>query len=68
LLQRLETRRLSFPAWVLAYRYRERLYRVVISGQDAAVIQGQTPISYGRIAGVVLLGLLACLVLVLVVA
>lgn len=61
LLEGLETRRLSLPAWVLAYRYDGKLYRAVISGQDATVITGTSPFSYKRLllaigiaAGVVL--------------
>ncbi|MFV2073564.1 MAG: hypothetical protein ACC742_13035, partial [Thermoanaerobaculales bacterium] len=34
LLRRLVTRRFAFPSYVLAYRYRGKLYRIVISGQD----------------------------------
>ena len=68
LLQGLETRRLAFPAWVLAYRYRDQLYRVVISGQDAGTLLGKAPWSWARIllvvgvAAAVLLGLVAALV------
>ena len=61
LLRRLSTRRLSLPAWVLAYRYRGKLYRAVIHGQDASLVLGKAPWSWGKIAGVVaaLVGLLA---------
>lgn len=54
LLRGLETRRLALPAWVLAYRYRDELYRVVISGQDADAIEGRMPISPWRILAVIL--------------
>ncbi|MDF1797716.1 MAG: hypothetical protein P1V81_00945 [Planctomycetota bacterium] len=59
LLEGLETRRLAFPAWVLAYRYKQKLYRAVISGQDASVITGKAPWAIGRILMVVLLALAA---------
>jgi hypothetical protein len=49
LLEGLETSRLSFPAWVLAYRYKEKLYRAVISGQDVNAITGTSPFSYARL-------------------
>jgi len=48
--RRLSTRRTSFPAWVLAYRYRDRTYRTVISGQDPSCILGNAPISALKIA------------------
>ena len=52
-LRGLESRRVAFPAWVLAYRYRNRLYRTVLSGQDAARLLGEAPYSAFRIAAVV---------------
>ena len=59
LLRALGTRRLSFPSWVMAYRYRDELYRVVISGQDARCVQGSSPISWLKVAAVCLAVLLA---------
>jgi hypothetical protein len=35
---------------VLAYRYRDELYRVVISGQDAQCLHGDSPISWMKVA------------------
>ncbi len=67
LLEDLETLRLAAPAYVLAYRYRDALYRVVISGQDAACVIGKAPYSGTRIAaaaGAVLLVLLLVLLAV----
>ena len=61
LLRSLETRRLAFPAWVLAYRYRKVLYRVVISGQDAKCVRGKAPFSYAKlllVIGLVIGGLM----------
>ena len=52
-LKGLEARRVTFPAWVLAYRYKDRLYRTVLSGQDAACLKGEAPYSVARIAAVV---------------
>ena len=49
LLRDLDTRRRAFPAWVMAYRYRKRLYRVVISGQDGGKVLGRAPWSWPRI-------------------
>lgn len=52
-LRGLEARRVTFPAWVLAYRYKDRLYRTVLSGQDASCLKGEAPYSAARIAAVV---------------
>jgi len=52
LLRSLETDRLAFPAWVLAYRYKEKLYRAVVSGQDASIMTGEAPISFKRVFAV----------------
>lgn len=49
LLRALVTRRLSFPAWVLAYRYKNRLYRVVVCGQDGMHVAGDAPLSFAKI-------------------
>ena len=62
LLRGLHTRRLAFPAWVLAYRYRDELYRVVISGQDAQCLQGDSPISWAKVL-LVCVGVLSVLAL-----
>jgi ABC-type Fe3+-siderophore transport system permease subunit len=40
----------AFPAYAIAYRYRSRLYRTVISGEDPACVIGQTPISVLKVA------------------
>ncbi len=61
-LSSLHTTRLSLPVYVLAYRYRDKPYRVVVHGQDAAVVLGERPVSVWRVAAVVALGLVAVLV------
>jgi hypothetical protein len=53
LLRRLVTRRLAFPAWVMAYRYRGKAYRAVICGQDASLVVGSAPYSIWKILGVI---------------
>jgi hypothetical protein len=57
LLRSLVTRRLAFPAWVLAYRYRDELYRVVISGQDAHCLHGASPTSWVKVLLAIACGL-----------
>ena len=52
-LRGLAARRFAFPAWVLAYRYKNRLYRTVLSGQDASCLKGEAPYSAFRIAAAV---------------
>ena len=52
-LRGLDARRAAFPAWVLAYRYRKKLYRAVLSGQDASCLEGEAPYSALRIAAVI---------------
>ena len=44
-VEALVTQRLSLPAYVLAYRYRGRLYRVVICGQHTEYLIGKAPYS-----------------------
>ena len=51
-LQGLRTRRLSMPTYVLAYRYRGRLYRALVHGQNARAVFGTAPLSWARIFGV----------------
>lgn len=66
-LEGLTTRRLSMPTYVLAYRYRRSLYRVLIHGQDPSCVFGSSPISFWKvlftIAGV--LGVLAAVLALL---
>jgi hypothetical protein len=61
-LRGLQTRRLAFPAYAIAYRYRGRLYRTVISGQDRACVIGEAPRSAAKlllIAALILAGFAA---------
>lgn len=51
-LQGLRTRRLSMPTYVLAYRYKGKLYRALVHGQDARAVFGKAPLSWAKIAGV----------------
>ncbi len=59
LLRRLVTLRYAFPAYVVADRYRGRLFRTVISGQDAACVLGRAPYSLWKILGAIGAALLA---------
>lgn len=53
-LRKLVTRRLSLPAYVLAYRYKDSLHRVVICGQDKRLIIGSAPKSMLKMLAVAL--------------
>lgn len=67
-VRRLITRRYSLPAYVLAYRYRDRGYRVVICGQDARYIVGSSPFSnaklFALIGGIVLVVVILLLAMI----
>lgn len=58
LLRRLVTRRFAFPSYVLAYKYRGKLYRIVISGQDGTRILGAAPYAVAKIVLTGCLGLI----------
>jgi hypothetical protein len=65
-LSGLQTSHYALPAYVLAYRYGKKLYRVVVHGQDANCVLGEMPISWGKVAVTALVAL-AFLVLVFLV-
>lgn len=52
-LSELLTRRVALPAWILAYRYSGKLYRVVIHGQDAKTVTGSAPRSVWKILALI---------------
>ena len=58
-LRKLGTRRVGFPAYVIAYRYRGKLFRTVISGQDGRCVIGEAPRSWGKLALAILAAALA---------
>lgn len=65
-LSELLTRRVALPAWILAYRYGGKLYRVVVHGQDIKTVTGSAPRSLWKILGAILGGV-AVLTLIAVV-
>lgn len=68
-LRQLVTHRLSLPAYVLAYRYKDELYRVVICGQDSRLIIGRSPKSVLKIIATALaIALIGLLILALIAA
>ena len=62
------TRRLSLPAYVLAYRYKNDLYRVVICGQDVRMIIGKAPYSTAKMVLVAAAAIAAILFVLMIVA
>jgi hypothetical protein len=51
--RRLTTSRLGFPAYVLAYRYGDTVYRAIVHGQNPGIVHGSAPLSWLRIVMVV---------------
>ncbi len=50
------TERAALPAWVMAYRYRDKAYRAVIHGQRAGVVIGKAPLDATKVAFLILAG------------
>lgn len=68
MLSSLTTTRYALPAYVLAYRYGRKSYRVVVHGQDAALVLGEAPVSVWKVlltVGAVVLFILLALLFVL---
>jgi hypothetical protein len=59
LLRSLVTHRVALPAYVLAYRYRGKLFRAVVNGQDDACAFGDAPLSLAKVVLVAGLALAA---------
>lgn len=64
LLQSLKTTRVVLPAYVLAYSYGKKTYRVVVHGQDPRVVIGDAPTSWLKVM-LVVLGVVAAIALVI---
>ena len=56
------THRLSLPAYVLAYRYKDQLYRVVICGQNTRYLIGNAPYSPMKVFVVIFLTIVILLI------
>jgi hypothetical protein len=52
------------PVWILAYRYRDRVFRFLINGQNGRCT-GTAPTSYKKIAAVIVLSIAALLAVLL---
>ena len=64
LLEGLSSEPVLLPVWIMAYRYRDHLYRFLINGQTGKAT-GQAPVSWSKILGAIaivgLILLLLCL-------
>lgn len=67
-LRGLRTRRLSMPTYVLAYKYKGKLYRALVHGQDASAVFGSSPLSWVKVIGVSLAALAVLALLLLIFA
>ena len=59
-LRGLSTFRFGLPAYVMAYRYRNKVYRAIVHGQDARLVLGTAPYSVAKILLVIAAVLGAC--------
>ena len=50
LLEGYTTDRVALPAWVMAYRFRDRPYRAIVHGQRPEVVFGASPIDWAKVA------------------
>ncbi len=68
LLEGLRTHRFALPTYVSAYRYRGKLYRALVNGQNPSCTFGTAPYSIAKIALVIggAIGALLLVVLLLV--
>jgi hypothetical protein len=53
LIENLTTERVALPAWVLAYRFRGRLYRALVHGQRPEIVVGRSPLDWTKIAMII---------------
>ncbi|HYI01586.1 zinc ribbon domain-containing protein [Hyalangium sp.] len=65
-LSGLDTAHYALPAYVLAYRYGKKLYRVVVHGQDPSCVLGEKPVSWAKVAVAVLMALALVIVFLLI--
>ena len=54
LLEGYTTDRMALPAWVMAYRFRDRPYRAIVHGQRDGAVIGKAPVDRRKLAGLVL--------------
>lgn len=64
MLKSMQTTRCALPAYILTYRYRDRIYRALVHGQDGTRVVGKAPVSVAKIVAVcvAVLGLAALVI------
>ncbi len=65
-IEQLQSEPVLLPVWIMAYRYKEQLYRFIVNGQTGKA-SGQAPFSKAKALLVAALVLIAILILLLVV-
>jgi hypothetical protein len=64
-LEGLSSSTVLLPVWIMAYRYREQVYRFLVNGQTGRAT-GQAPVSWKKVAAaiavVALLAFMLCLI------
>lgn len=68
IVETLSTRRLALPVYLLSYRFRDRVYRVVVHGQRVNTLHGEAPQSAIKIVVGVLLAIVVSILLLLLLA
>jgi DNA-directed RNA polymerase subunit RPC12/RpoP len=63
-IEGLRGRPILLPVWILAYRYREQVFRVLINAQNGK-IAGAAPFSYNKLGAVIAIGCAAIALIVL---
>ena len=66
-LENLSSEPVLLPVWIMAYRYKERLFRFLVNGQSGQAT-GQAPLSMRKIASAIGLLILVILVVVALIA
>ena len=65
-IEQLQSEPVLLPVWIMAYRYKEQLYRFIVNGQTGKAT-GQAPFSKAKAVLVAVLVVLAILLVLLVV-
>lgn len=64
-LSGLSTDHYALPAYVLAYRYGKKLYRVVVHGQDPSCVLGEKPLSWAKVTVTFIVALAVTILVIL---
>lgn len=59
----MQSEAMLLPVWIMAYRYGNRVYRLLVNGQSAQAT-GEAPVSVFKIAGAIAVAVLAAMLLI----